>query len=178
MDPQPVRIKPVGLLLTVVIGSILATPAFAHCSKRTKASTPTAQINDEDSVVTDKSTHLTWDRCSAGESWKNGRCEGSIKLMSLDAARNFAKARGGGWRIPTIDELVSIIEERCHDPAINSTIFPNVHALVEGRSPYWSSTSFEEIPTMNYLVDFLTGEVDARSQGFPIGVRLVRGPAP
>jgi hypothetical protein len=27
---------------------------------------------------------------------------------------------------------------------------------------------------MNYVVDFMTGEIDARSTGFPLGIRLVR----
>jgi hypothetical protein len=27
---------------------------------------------------------------------------------------------------------------------------------------------------MNYVVDFMTAEIDARSTGFPLGVRLVR----
>lgn len=175
---QAFRFETIGLLLAVVIGSTLITPASAHCTKRIKASTPTPQFIDEGSMVTDRDTRLTWDRCTAGENWKNGRCEGSIKLMSLAAAKKYAETRGGGWRVPTIEELSSIIEVRCHDPSINPAIFPNVRALVEGRSPYWSSTPFEAIPTMNYLVDFLTGEIDARSQGFSIGVRLVRGPLP
>jgi hypothetical protein len=50
-----------GFLLTVVIGSILVAPAFAHCTKRIKASTPTAQFNDEDGMAIDKSTHLKCD---------------------------------------------------------------------------------------------------------------------
>ena len=105
---QAFRFETIGLLLAVVIGSTLITPASAHCTKRIKASTPTPQFIDEGSMVTDRDTRLTWDRCTAGENWKNGRCEGSIKLMSLAAAKKYAETRGGGWRVPTIDELASI----------------------------------------------------------------------
>ncbi|MBR9882955.1 MAG: DUF1566 domain-containing protein [Oceanospirillales bacterium] len=122
----------------------------------------------------DKETHLTWQRCSVGTTWKSGAgCIGQPKLMSLKDAKRFAEQVGEGWRVPTIDELYSLVEQEYDDPAINSVVFPNVKESSEG-APYWTVTPIDEMPMLIYFVDFMTGRVDGHTEGFSLAVRLVR----
>ncbi len=144
------------------------------CDKNKSSGTPTSRFVLANGEAYDKQTKLTWRRCSVGTIWKkDAQCVGPVTLMRLDEAKQYAKTLGGGWRVPTIDELYSIIERNCSNPAINSAVFPNVRNLGEG-APYWSATQIQEMPALVYYIDFLDGEADGHSKGFSMAVRLVR----
>lgn len=122
----------------------------------------------------DKVTKLTWRRCSTGATWKEGvGCVGSPKLMCLEDAKLFAKQVGDGWRVPTIKELYSIVEQGCENPAINPIVFQDIRDLGEG-APFWSITRIEEMPMLIYYINFISGRADGHSEGFTMAVRLVR----
>ena len=163
-----------GQRLATVIGLLAAVQAGSLPAACRKPPHPVARFEAQDNEVRETGSGLIWERCSAGEHWQAGRCAGNIRLMSLAEARRYAAQRGPGWRLPTLDELSGLVDDRCQSPAIDTRVFPNVRAREEGRSSYWTDTPFETIETMNYVVDFMTGEIDARSTGFPLGVRLVR----
>lgn len=159
--------------LAIVACLTFSGPAMSACSKGKPESTPTSRFTLKNGEAFDQQTKLTWDRCSVGTSWNGSRCVGSVKLMSLDDAKKLANKRGGGWRVPTIEELYSIVESKCTSPAINAEVFPGVKDLGEG-APYWSTTRIREMPSLIYFVDFLNGEADGHSKGFSMAVRLVR----
>jgi hypothetical protein len=144
------------------------------CDKNKTATTPSSRFTLNEGEAFDQRTNLTWSRCSVGTTWKNGKCVGTVKLMSLGEATKYAHQLGGGWRVPTIEELYGIVEHRCSNPAINTEIFPGVRNLGEG-SPYWSTTKIKEMPSLIYYVDFLTAEADGHTKGFAMAVRLVHG---
>lgn len=147
--------------------------AFAACDKSKTASTPTSRFTLNGAEAFDKKSNLTWSRCSVGTTWRSGKCTGTAKLMSLSEAREYAQKQGGGWRVPTIEELYGIVEQRCSDPAINTEVFPNVKDFGEG-APYWSTTIIKEIPSLIYYIAFLSGGADGHTKGFSMAVRLVR----
>jgi len=149
--------------------------AFGACDKSKTASAPSARFTLNKTKAFDQKTKLTWSRCSVGTVWKNGKCSGAVKLMSLSEAKEYAQKLGGGWRVPTIEELYSIVEQKCSNPAINPEVFPSVKNLGEGAAPYWSTTKIKEIPSLIYYIDFLSGEADGHTKGFAMAVRLVRG---
>ena len=64
-----------------------------------------------DSTVYDKKTDLTWQRCSVGLRWNptTSYCVGIKKTMTFDEAN--ASSLSGGWRMPTIDELRTLLEK-------------------------------------------------------------------
>lgn len=150
-------------------------PAFAGCVKGKSPKLVLSRFVLSGEEAYDKRTHLTWARCSVGTRWHEShhQCTGSVMLLSPDEGRAYAQKLGRGWRVPSIDELASIIEPSCREPAINTVIFPDVRYISEG-SPYWSNTQYEDMPTLRYYVDFMNGDVDARSDGVSAAVRLVR----
>lgn len=74
--------------------------------------------------VTDRTTGLTWARCSAGQAWDGKTCAGAARTFTRDEADAYVKGLAG-WRLPTTDELTSILERGCTDPAIDTTAFPS-----------------------------------------------------
>lgn len=132
-----------GLLLT---GSLAcAQERLAQtCDPALPASTPTARFTaDAAGTVTDRQTGLSWMRCAVGQNWNGTDCAG-IPLTSpwagaFDAAAALNSRGGYGghadWRMPTLDELASLVEHRCYDPALNLEIFPS--SPVTG---YWSAS--------------------------------------
>lgn len=162
-------------LIVSLLFAALACPgaALGACQKGKPESTPTARFTLMDGLAFDRKTQLTWDRCSLGTAWNGTKCAGSVKLVSLDSAKRLANQRGEGWRVPTIEELYSIVESRCTQPAINAEVFPGIKNLGEG-APYWSASRIREMPSLVYFVDFLSGEVDGHGKEFALAVRLVR----
>lgn len=120
--------------------------------------------------VFDKKTNLVWLRCSVGSSWKKDiGCTGFTQKMYLDEAKAYVLKRGQEWRIPTIDELLSINEENIN----HSKIFPDLNNITNDTQ-YWSITHVENMPTLYYYVNFFNNSVDAHSQGFAMDIRLVK----
>lgn len=131
-----------------------------------------------DNEVIDKKTGLTWSRCSLGEEWhKSKGCVGEIVLMERKEAIARAETLGRGWRLPTIDELLTLVDARCKSPVINSRLFGKLHDTGEGAN-YLSASVYlegdEVIPTLFYTINFLEGSVDAHTKGYKGAVRLVR----
>lgn len=79
----------------------------------------------------DIKTDLTWKRCSYGQVWREpSGCTGKPTLITFDDAKQLEK---DGWRIPTLDELNSIVITK-RSPTIDSTIFPNTPPVY-----YWAT---------------------------------------
>jgi len=102
-------------------------------------------------TVYDKSTDLTWTRCSYGQRWiEGGNCSGSVKLLDWDSAMGLHLQDDPNWRIPQRDELQSIVAPNCKKPAINETMFPGTPSI-----QYWTSTASG--PSYAWVVFFRTG---------------------
>ncbi|WP_090380187.1 DUF1566 domain-containing protein [Pseudomonas anguilliseptica] len=124
--------------------------------------------------VLDLQTHLRWQRCSFGMEWDGlGGCSGKQKLVTLKEAQRSAVALGDGWRLPSAVELHSLVDVSHSDVVIDTVVFPGGVDQGEGAK-YWSSSQVEDIPSLFYYIDFLSGAVDGHSQGFSLAVRFVR----
>ena len=123
--------------------------------------------------VYDKKTDLTWARCSVGQRWKEGvGCVGVVKVFTWNEAN---KQGGGGWRLPSKDELATLIDRKRkavgQEPTIDEVAFPDMDY---DKLWYWSSTpSGAEAWHVNFDVGVVidTGYRDE----VQYSVRLVRG---
>ncbi len=94
---------------------------------------PTPRFDADPDTVLDRLTGLRWTRMAdlAGE-WTTW-----AKAFEVVAGLN---TRGLGdrasWRLPTINELESLVDASCHTPAL-----PPGHPFEEVQEAYWSSTS-------------------------------------
>jgi hypothetical protein len=67
-------------------------------------------VDNMDGTILDKSTGLTWQKDTPD------------LLLTLEDAEEYAKTlelSGNGWRIPTRDELLNIVEHGKKDPCLN-----------------------------------------------------------
>ena len=115
-----------------------------------------------------------WLRCSIGQEWIDGDCKGEVLKLSIVLAEKVAiilKSRfGPGWRLPTLDELTSLVEKDQTPPKINKKIFPNTY-----KGPYWTSNENKLTKDNNWSVNFFTGQNYGRFfRNQQLAVRLVR----
>jgi len=138
----------------------------------------TSTLIAKEGEVVDKKSGLIWRRCSLGQEWQKGKgCVGEIELLKRKEAEERANSLGKGWQVPSIDELLTLVDERCKSPVINSTLFGKLHDTGEGANYISSSISLEGdevLPTLFYTINFLDGTVDAHTKGYMGAVLLVR----
>jgi hypothetical protein len=125
------------------------------------------EINGE--TVYDKSTELTWMRCSYGQQWtEDSGCSGSVRLLDWDAAMGLHWRGNSAWRLPQRDELQSIVATNCKKPAVNEAVFPGTPSI-----QYWTSTASG--PSYAWIIFFRTGMPTWNFlKTTPFAVRLVR----
>ena len=134
-------------------------------------------VDNGDGTVTHKKTCLMWKRCSEGQTWEYDRCVGKIstfkwgKIMPKGKQRQWAAFAGhDDWRVPSAEELQSIIDRTRVEPSINSYAFPNTPS-----EWFWSSSAYAGGSSYSWIVDFGYGYVFSDARTIANAVRLVRG---
>jgi len=120
-------------------------------------------IENGDGTVTDATTGLMWQKGSfdSPKSWEE----------SLAYSENLSLAGYDDWRLPTISELVSIIDNTQYMPSVN-VAFPS--ALTN----YWSSSTAASSGSGAWCANFGTGSVygnASKPESINKYVRSVRG---
>ena len=83
-----------------------------------------AQFFEEDHLITDVRNNIIWLRCSVGQTWDSDSktCTGELVKLNHDeikiALQQASEQLGGEWRLPTLDELESLVCEECGPPKI------------------------------------------------------------
>ena len=172
------RVLQGGLWLTLLAMSY-AVQAQTCQPESIPASTPNSQLQDNgDGTITDTKTGLIWKRCLEGQSGSDC-ASGSAEAFTWEQALQRAQTvnSGGGfagasvWRVPTIKELRSLVEQQCWEPAINLTRFPNPGS---GIDPVWSSSAVSGYADFAWKVYFNDGIHDSEGKGNHSQLRLVR----
>ncbi len=135
-------------------------------------------------IVEDTRTKLQWRRCSLGQTWTGATCAREATEYKWDEAQRIVPA---GWRLPTKDELASLVycssgepaywktaSEGCKgaytSPTISITAFPNTP-----KSGFWSSSPYASYTYGAWGVGFGSGNVYDYGKDYALYVRLVRG---
>jgi hypothetical protein len=113
-------------------------------------------------TVFDTKTKLTWQRTAPSTlyAWSDAKtyCAGLGATLG-----------GTGWRLPTIKELLTIIDETQVAPPIDSTAFPGTPAL-----SFWSSTLEASDSSQAWTLDFsYTGNTGSDVLAATYNVRCV-----
>lgn len=103
------------IILIILISSVLCGDSRFHVKK---------------DVVVDRFSKLMWQRDDDGikKTWKEA--EKYCKELRLNGYKD--------WRLPSIDELVSIVDKKKFSPAIDTKVFKCKNSY------YWSSTEAVE----------------------------------
>lgn len=77
----------------------------------------------------DINTGFSWKICSYGQS-VNGQheCVGEAQKLSYQEAQEIARHTQGEWRLPTKQEISTLIDKSCGTPTIDTSVFSNTQA--------------------------------------------------
>lgn len=164
--------KSIAAILCSSIG-LFGCATQQMCEQSKSETTPLSrfEINRAEGTAFDTKTKLTWKICSEGQGYSGGRCMGNATDFTWDNAMQAYDGKEKNWRIPTLDELSSTVEERCQTPAINLAIFTNTG----WSDSFWSASSYTFKPADAWFVNFYGGTSSFASKSSSFHVRLVRG---
>jgi hypothetical protein len=146
--------------------------------------------DNNDGTVTDVVTNLQWMRCSVGQRWDGNSCAGNATNAAMaqvqqQLIKTFASY--SDWRMPTIDELKTLIYcsggqpkpwndsgNACgitsQTPTISTDAFPNTPGQF-----YWSTSAYTVFSSDKWLANFDNGGADGYSPSSNASLRAVRG---
>lgn len=140
-------------------------------------------IDNKNGTVTDPRNGLIWKRCVEGFVWNGAVCSGSAESVDWFDAMQYAKISQflgkKDWRLPTRDELVSVVgsEDECKNKNYKKRLYLVSKMLahdvfVDGHPGwFWSSTDYGGPAGVVFLFN---GYVGSYGRGKHIHMRLVR----
>jgi hypothetical protein len=157
-------------------GNVLADDAINHACVIDHANKLMWEVKTDNNDFRDKDWIFSWyDSTSSSENigtidggtcYTPGRCDTEKFVQDVNAV-NLCGVKD--WRLPTTDELLTIVTTTETEPLINVALFPNTVA-----KSFWTSSLDANFSSYALIVCFNTGYVfyGYRSDSYP--VRLVR----
>ncbi|WP_449479665.1 Lcl C-terminal domain-containing protein [Streptomyces atroolivaceus] len=94
--------------------------------------------------VTDPTTGLTWQRATA---------PGTMSPAAADAYCAALTVGGRAWRLPTVKELATLVDDSRVSPAIDRAAFPDT----PGTGAYWSASAFAPETSQRWFLSYNDG---------------------
>lgn len=141
-----------AIATTVLLWAVAIGPTVS-------ADPPSGHFTIGPGSVVDNHTGLVWQRSISATSRLHSNAGAYCSALVLDTYDD--------WRLPTVPELASIVDETRFDPAIDPIVFPSTPAV-----QYWSSTPDTAVPDRVWTVDFMDGASLAVSTS--VGMHLTR----
>ena len=143
---------------------------FALCAFATAAQADDRYtVSADGQEVRDTTTQLTWRRCAEGQRFDGKACAGKPARFSYAGAKKAAGAAASGWRIPTREELVGLVDRKVRKPKIDAKAFPKTPSL-----SFWASRQGSDDDLGAWLVSFANGKVTGNVGQAEFPLRLVK----
>lgn len=139
------------------------------------------RFQDLGTAVLDRLTNLTWEKKAGGVqavgatfTWSasGSPSDGTLFTSFLAGLHSACLAGTCDWRIPSAAELQTILVEP-YECKTSPCIVPELAPASPGN--YWSSTTFANVPTTAWFVNFNLGNVFTAAKSNAFYVRAVRG---
>jgi len=115
----------------------------------------------------DTATHVTISAAPPRLEWSPTLCDG--KQVDQEEARKACAALGPGWDLPERMELESILDLKRHDPAVDTSRFPDTKSTY-----YWTKTDCAWSSDGAWVVGFDLGHASHAHRDYEACVRAVR----
>jgi hypothetical protein len=122
---------------------------------------PDAHYEVGSASVRDLATRLSWQRVLPPGTFAFDAALGYCAHLDLDGH--------GAWRLPSMPELVTLVDERASNPAIDGAVFPGTPA-----ESFWTSSRFGDRSAEAWHVSFNHGSALYGLLKAPYRVRCVR----
>lgn len=163
------------LLLFITQVSYTARNCESYIPDEWPNSRYTIETVSGDNIVTDHKTGLVWKQCSEGLS--GTECMTSTatthtwqQSLDLADAQNISGYAGyTDWRLPNVEELISLAAIYCYNPSINENAFPNTTP-----NWFWLSSPITYDDSIAWFVNFNEGYGSFTYRDHEYHVRLVR----
>jgi hypothetical protein len=147
------RTKAALLCTSLGVGMVLL--ALSSGTRPAAADAPIGRYQIASGEVRDTQTDLVWQQVS------------SATTMSWAEAQTYCK---GPWRLPSVKELQTLVDETQVGPAIDTTAFADVSAA--SGYDYWSSSEVAGLPSIAWW--YVELESGYNSYGDPTSLARVR----
>jgi hypothetical protein len=144
--------------------ALLAALALVALASPARAAAPAGRYTTTIDAVTDTKTGLVWQRAvpNATFTWQS----------ALAYCQNLRLGGAGGYRLPTVKELATLVDETASAaPAIDATAFPSTAAAF-----FWSSTPLVDAPGKAWGVHFQKGNATTTTTPTTSRLRCVKSP--
>lgn len=125
------------------LGVMAGANGQQNCNANLVATSPDSNFEmQDDGTVIHTASGLMWTVCLAGQNYNTAgeTCDGAPLEQSWEQAHLLASTESVGghtdWRLPNVNELVSILELKCDSPAMNTSIFKGLADV----NTLWTST--------------------------------------
>ncbi len=137
-----------ALLAPLVVAGGLLLPTLPS-----RADAPPGRYSIGGGTVLDTKTGLRWQPAFAPGPYTWTAALAYCKALSLGGYSS-------GWRLPSMKELRTLVDESTYNPAIDATAFPGIAATDSPVRPgtfFWTSTPVATFPITAWYVNFYDG---------------------
>lgn len=146
----------------VVVVPLMEEGTLEPYAPLASVSPPTSSYSLGTNIIIDNVTGLVWQQMDDNDlkTWHE----------AWDYCQNLTVGSKTDWRLPSVAELMSIVDYSTDNPAINSVVFPDTKI-----SSYWSATRYAGNSANAVFIGFREGTFSDISTSSTYYVRCVRG---
>ncbi len=140
--------------------------------------TPAYAVSPDQIMVSDAATGLTWQRsASLTYNWFQaaGKPDALNNATGLDVCGSLSIGGFHDWRLPTREELLSLVDNSRINPSIDIAAFNPGSPYLTMSSPYWTADRYQTTGE-GWSVNFSSGTAALANAGSSYYARCVRGP--